>query len=935
MTTWGALVNGRLKAGLDMSYSPSVGSGTASVTVSWTLRGYSTYASYESGTGVTDWAISGSKTQSGSMNGWNVGAGGTWVVASGTFTVNTSYTSAVTVTLNANYTSGGAYPGYKPTVSMSITIPKRPYTVPSAPSSVGSARVSDTQHTISWTRNATTGAPYDNVYVERWDNVSNAYSLIATLAGTATSYSNTNTVADRQYRWRVRARNSAGYSGYNYSGYLKTTPKASATPTATKDASGNIVVTWSGISSIADSQEIWHAANGVWDAAALSTSLSGTATTYTHAAPNNTQTHSYRVRSKTTSPALTGAYSGTSNVVQLLAAPNAPTSLSPSGVARDATVALPVTWKHNPVDTTAQTKYEIQYRVDGGAWVSLGAVTSATQGATIPANTWTNGHSVEWQVRTWGSYATASPWSTSATITTSSAPTATVNFPDGVNPVDTANLTVEWGYFDAEGTAQSAWSVVLKDNSGNTLETKNGSGTDTSVALATALQDTKTYNVTVTVTDSAGMQSDPATVTFTVAYARPPVPQVTAEWMEETGSVTLEVTIPAPGPARTNLLANPSFEANVDAAPNDWAAARGTITAVQSTDAISGQNVMEYRSTDASSNGGNYFYDLTYMPVTAGLQYNISMYLKPDAPETLAADGGLYAKVWVQWYNGSTFVSTDTMPQATVQNGEWVRLDWTATCPASGVTAVRAFGVVDGIASAGGLVAGDGFFVDATMLEQTNLVGDYIEGTVTETDADYLRVWRRDGDKWRLVADHIAQGVTTIDRIPPLNSTVEYRAESVSLVPSVRMGESVSVATPCKRLNRFWLNAGADFSQGVFLSPNGDINAAGSREKTLQRFAGRDYPTSFSGKGKSKSFGVKGIIVRDNDNERTATSTYDEIEDLILEYDDPFCLRDLRGHRWFVSANDPSWDGPHKQLQSVEFSCDVIDWEEPIYGESL
>lgn len=560
MTTWGAWSsNNRLRVGLDMSYSPAVSAGTAAVTVSWTLTGQSRYASYEYGSGITDWAISGSRVQSGSTNGWSVGAMGTWTIASGTFSVATSYTSATTVTLNGNFTSGAAYPGTKPTVSMSITVPRRPYTAPAAPSGVGRTRVSDANHTVTWTNNPTTGAPYANLYLERWDNVSAIWAARATLAGSATSFSDTTTVANRTYQWRIRASNSAGYSGYAYSTAIKTTPAAPGTPTATKDASGNIVVTWSGNPAIGENIEVWHAANGTWDGAPLATL--GMVGSYTHATPNASQTHKYRLRSKIASPALVSAYTADSNTVQLLAAPNAPTSLTPSGSPRDAATPIVLSWTHNPADTTPQTAYEVQSRVDGGAWSSTGKVTSTTRGHTVAAGTWINGHTVEWQVRTWGSHANPSPWSATAVIQTSSPPAAVINVPeDGVAWVS-SKLIVSWGFSDPEGGLEAAWRVEVLQG-GQVVETKTGVGEHppAGVAMSTTLRDAGTYAARVTVQDSTGLWSDGSAVAeFPVAFAEPPTPVVTCEWSSETGSVAVswahpDPVSPEPDPVSVTLL---------------------------------------------------------------------------------------------------------------------------------------------------------------------------------------------------------------------------------------------------------------------------------------------------------------------------------------------------------------------------------------------
>ena len=546
---WGAWDSyNRHRTGMDIVQSPAtVTTSTASVTL--TIYNYFQTRYWGNDSGLT-WAISGNASASGTKSFNHASDMDYTLMGTASVVVTLNYGSTQSKSFTASNSGWVTYPSTS-SVARSWTVPARPYAVPAADTSLVATRVSDTQQNLTWTRNATTGAPYDNQYIDRWDNVTNAYATIATVSGTATSYSNTNTIANRQYRYRIRPKNTAGYATtYAYSSYIKTTPSAPDGPAATKDASGNIVVTWADNSNIGENVEVWHAANGVYDGAALATV--GLVLTYTHVAPNAAQTHKYKLRTKVTSPTLTSAYSVETATVQLQAPPNAPTSLAPTGVTLDGTQAITLSWQHNPVDTTPQRKYQTQYRVNGGAWVLGTITTSATPSTTFAANTVANGNSVEWQVRTWGAVTTggsdatgASPWSATATIPLSSPPSATINSPDGTS-YPTAQLTVVWGYFDAEGTAQTQWLVKLYDSLGNLLETKSGTDASTSTVMGTALADATTYTVTVQVRDTAGSWSAVDSQAFPVSYAKPPVPQANPLWDEENGLVGVEALVGAP-----------------------------------------------------------------------------------------------------------------------------------------------------------------------------------------------------------------------------------------------------------------------------------------------------------------------------------------------------------------------------------------------------
>lgn len=446
-------------------------------------------------------------------------------------------TSPGSVTFSAAVS--GAYNGTTPSHTVTVAIPARPYGAPAAPTAASVARVSDSKQTVTWTNHSTTGEPYTNVEVWRATD-GGAYVRIAVL-GAVVTYSDATTSLGHRYQYRVRATNSVGESGYATTGTIDTTPPAPGTPAATKSASGDIVITWTNTAAWATNVEVWHASNGVWDASPLVTL--GMVLTYTHASPSAAVTHAYRLRNVGTA-GLVSAYSASSNTVQLLAAPIAPTALSPASVARDATADLTLAWQHNPVDTTAQHKYEVQCRLNGGSWVSLGVVTSSTSSRTVTGGTWSNGASLEWQVRTWGTHTDPSPWSATALVALSSPPVVTITSPVVGSPWTTSALTVTWTYADPEGTAQAVWYSTLRSATGTALEYRSAAGAATSTTFTTALANGATYRVDVSVRDSAGSTAVQSR-TFTVSYALPMVPTVAVDWRPSEASSYVTVTNPA------------------------------------------------------------------------------------------------------------------------------------------------------------------------------------------------------------------------------------------------------------------------------------------------------------------------------------------------------------------------------------------------------
>lgn len=449
-------------------------------------------------------------------------------------------TSPGSVTFSA--TVSGAYNGVTPSHTVTVAIPARPYGVPAAPTAATVARVSDTSHTITWTSHSTTGEPYSSVEVQRSTD-GGAWARIATL-GNVSSYTDTTTSANHQYQWRVRASNSAGTSGFSSTQVLATTPAAPGAPTAVKTPAGSITLTWTDNSPYNSGVEVWHASAGVWDGAPLASV--GNVTTWTHTSPSPSASHQYRLRATTSTPALSSVDSPASNTVTILAPPNPPSGLTPPPPsAVDATTALVLSWVHNPTDTTAQTKYEVQHRVVGaGSWTSTGTVTSTASTHTLAAGTYANGVTIEWQARTWGLHATASAWSSSATVVLSAIPTATIATPTTV--WGSATLTATWAYYDPEAGGQYGWRATLSKGS-TVVESLSALDAATTATFATRLQNGQTYTVTVAVCDPTGQWSLDDSATFTVTYDPPPTPTITATFSPDTGATT--VTIVNPGTA--------------------------------------------------------------------------------------------------------------------------------------------------------------------------------------------------------------------------------------------------------------------------------------------------------------------------------------------------------------------------------------------------
>lgn len=563
-----------MRVGYEFSQSPtSVGTGTSSVTVTCKVYVWTRESVYDSN---NSFIVSGDFSYSGDVN-ISHGSGGTTTLARTlTRSVNTSYSGTVKSSVSVSLT-GIAPIGGTARVSGSWSTGKRPISAPAAPSGAAVSRSSDTRQNLAWTRNSPTSAsqPYQSQELQRWNLTDEIWRTIANLTSSATSYADSSTKSNTQYRYRIRSKNTAGASGWAYTDYMSTSPAAPGVPKAVKSG-GNIVVSWANTTGgRVTGVEIWRVENGVLESS-VHVLLGGSPTSWTHTSPAAGSTWAYRLKTQAganagdAAPNMYSTFSTQSNTVQLLTNPSAPSNLLPSASALDVfDTDLVLTWRHNSVDSSEQTGYDVRYRLDGGAWVTLTDLSSSIERRTITAGTLENSQQFEWQVRTYGDYATApaySPWSSSALVELSTRPAVTIISPDVVVP--SSRVTVQWSFNDAEATAQTSYRVRLEGAAGAVVYDKSFSGAGSSLAIPTALSDGATYTVFVSAKDGSGMWSYEASAVFTVDFADPPMVTMEAYWDLELGAVVVQFEHADPEPGEVAVV---SAELSRSANGEDWA----------------------------------------------------------------------------------------------------------------------------------------------------------------------------------------------------------------------------------------------------------------------------------------------------------------------------------------------------------------------------
>lgn len=547
--SWGPVSN-NFRLGIEVVQSPSsVGSGTGHVVLTVKVFGQSvewghnwTYTLSFSG------AWYGSKQVSFySGTGQTV----TKLFHQTSVTVPTSFADRVSRTFNASVNGYGAS-----NISYTYWVASRPYEKPRPPVKPAAVWVSDGRARLTWETNAdpqNAGKPWSGVRVQRYTGSDKTWRTIAELPWNATSFEDTTAPLNEHVQYALVAWNSSGESDPAMAGTVNQRPAAPVNIEAEKTGS-NIRVTWS----YENQTPNYPAGFTIYDNGIRAGSVSGNARAWTHSSPSTTQTHRYTVTATVDSPSLESAHSAYSNIVQLLTRPSAPSILAPSGNQPRGT--LKVRWRHNPLDSSVQTRAELRYKLPGDTWRTR-PITGTTQESLL--NTSSYGHGVgevQIQVRTWGAYlsgqeAGASPWSAVSTFAVVDNPTVTLsNIP---SLVKTSRITPSWAYYQQQGSPQSAAQIQLYEGS-ELVDENTLHGATATYQLAIALKNETTYTLKLRVRSGHGLWSNWAVSEFTTNFPLPSAPNVELIWNNEIGGLAVHISNPPPSsgtpPVETNQV---------------------------------------------------------------------------------------------------------------------------------------------------------------------------------------------------------------------------------------------------------------------------------------------------------------------------------------------------------------------------------------------
>jgi len=415
---------------------------------------------------------------------------------------------------------------------------------PAAPTIGASNRVSDSQATIAWTNSGAAG-PYETLAVERRTD-GGSWVQVATVATSATSYTDTTVAANHAYGYRIKASNTAGSATSAGSATVYNTPAAPTGVTATKTGASAVTIDWTDASSTESNFEVQRNVDG--GAFSAIGTVSAGVTTYNDAsAPGGTLT--YKVRAYRGS---LSALSAASNSVTTTQPPAAPTITSAWGPHKPTGTTLRISWQHNTLDGSAQSQADVVYNVGAGD------VTQNVSGATSYYDINITGkaatQAVTGKVRTYGLHASPGPYSALQSTTLADNPACNITTPaaDDTTVTD-APLVAAWSYMDE--FAQAGWTLRLLDAGGATLKTWTGT-TETSQSIPIAdLPDDSSYSLALEVRSGSGFTAT-ATRTFDTDYFGPTAPTIAATFDPVNLSASITAAAGATGglPATNHLV---------------------------------------------------------------------------------------------------------------------------------------------------------------------------------------------------------------------------------------------------------------------------------------------------------------------------------------------------------------------------------------------
>lgn len=278
------------------------------------------------------------------------------------------------------------------------------------------------------------------------------------------------------------------------------------------------------------------------------------ATQYIYDFINQPQTSVAKIRIRAYDGAIYGPWDYSDGVFSIIhnVAPTAPTNLTPV-TTKDRAELIRFTWQHNDPNADAQSKFDLDYRLQGSTTWNTVTQNTINQFYDLPAGTLPRG-TIEWRVRTYDQADLSGPYSELKTFFAGDKPSK----PTTLNPIDgsvvsVSNPTVQWS-----SVGQVSYNLkVLNANETTTLWETNQTSNNKAHTVGYSLENETGYVIQLTIKNVDGIISDIEKSHIHVSYTPPAKALVTTS--KGAGFITVLMDNPVPVGTEPNVSYNSIF----------------------------------------------------------------------------------------------------------------------------------------------------------------------------------------------------------------------------------------------------------------------------------------------------------------------------------------------------------------------------------------
>jgi hypothetical protein len=270
---------------------------------------------------------------------------------------------------------------------------------------------------------------------------------------------------------------------------------------------------------------------------------------------NKPQTSLAKIRIRAYDGSAYGPWDESNGVFSIIhnVAPTAPTNLTPVTV-KDRALATRFAWQHNDPNADEQSKFDLEWRLQGSSTWNYVTQNTINQFYELPANTLPRG-TIEWRVRTYDQSDLSGPYSELKTFLAGDKPSK----PTALNPIDgsivsVSNPTVEWSSVGQVGYALK----VLDATESNVLWETNQISNNKAHTVGYDLQNEADYVIQLTINNSDGLSSDVENPNIHVSYTPPALPIVTSTTNK--AGIVLNFSNPIPQGTQPNIISNDVYK---------------------------------------------------------------------------------------------------------------------------------------------------------------------------------------------------------------------------------------------------------------------------------------------------------------------------------------------------------------------------------------